>query len=177
MCVCSTNLGFSGEKNCACVRLVLVLVLYQVRIMYQIPMYLVTAGRNLYVRTLCSARGGTRLTTVTSIVATATVSYEQNPKPRQDTYQVHLCTRGICYSSCGRMLHYVVLRIPYTSRQVRTKKFIRAKRVSNCYILYILYYDTSSCSSIRSPGRRNTAAAVPQTCRQNSRDYHAIHNI
>ena len=26
MCVCSTNLGFSGKKICACVRLILVLV-------------------------------------------------------------------------------------------------------------------------------------------------------
>ena len=66
----STNLGFSGEKNCACVRLILVLVggrqtaivvaRYdsmipgtRVRIMYQIRMYLVSAGRNIYVRTLC----------------------------------------------------------------------------------------------------------------------------
>ena len=60
LCVCS-HLGFSGEKNCACVRLILVLVWYQIR------MYMVSAGRNLYVRTLCSARGRTRLTTVTSI--------------------------------------------------------------------------------------------------------------
>ena len=45
LCVCSTNLGFSGEKFCACVRLILVLVWYQVRIMYQIRMYLVSAGR------------------------------------------------------------------------------------------------------------------------------------
>ena len=35
--------------------------------MYQIRMYLVSAGRNIYVRTLCSARGRTRLTRVTSI--------------------------------------------------------------------------------------------------------------
>ena len=30
--------------------------------MFQIRMYLVSAGRNVYVRTLCSARGRTRLT-------------------------------------------------------------------------------------------------------------------
>ena len=65
MCVCSTNLGFSGEKKlCVCSTN---LGFSEVRIMYQIRMYLVSAGRNLYVRTLCSARGRTRLTTVTSI--------------------------------------------------------------------------------------------------------------
>ena len=53
MCASSTNLGFSGEKICACVRQIVVLVLRQydtrlVRIMYQIRMYLVSAGRNLY---------------------------------------------------------------------------------------------------------------------------------
>ena len=36
-------------------------------VMFQIRMYLVSAGRNLYVRTLCSARGRTRLTTITYI--------------------------------------------------------------------------------------------------------------
>ena len=40
LCVCSPNFGFSATT-----------VWYQVRIMYQMRMYLVSAGRNLYVRT------------------------------------------------------------------------------------------------------------------------------
>ena len=57
MCVCSTNLGFSGEKKlCVCSTN---LGFSEVRIMYQIRMYLVSAGRNLYVRTLCSRYVGT----------------------------------------------------------------------------------------------------------------------
>ena len=54
MCVCSTNLGFSGgsANRCYCRTLRQYDTRY-VRIMYQIRMYLVSAGRNLYVRTLC----------------------------------------------------------------------------------------------------------------------------
>ena len=51
--VCSTNLGFSGEKNCACVRLILVLVWYQVRYVPD-TMYLVSAGRVWYQVRTCN---------------------------------------------------------------------------------------------------------------------------
>ena len=78
-------MGKKIVRVCACVRLILVLVwgTYYVPdtnvpgiswqksmrtyVMFQIRMYLVSAGRNLYVRTLCSARGRTRLTTITYI--------------------------------------------------------------------------------------------------------------
>ena len=68
MCVCSTNLGFSMIPGT---------YVYQVRIMYQIRVYLVSAGRNLYVRTLCSARGRTSddsyIYQLSLVVATATM--------------------------------------------------------------------------------------------------------
>ena len=74
---CSTNLGFSGGKNCACVRLILVLVL---RIMYQIRMYLLSAGRNLYVRTFMfrpwtHTSDDSYIYQLSLVVATATVSF------------------------------------------------------------------------------------------------------
>ena len=53
LCVCSTNLGFSGgSANRYCCR---TLRQYDTRyvFMYQIRMYLVSAGSSLYVRTLC----------------------------------------------------------------------------------------------------------------------------
>ena len=47
--------------------------------MFQIRVYLVLAGRNLYVRTLCSARGRTSddsyIYQLSLVVATATVSF------------------------------------------------------------------------------------------------------
>ena len=87
MCVCSTNLGFSGKKICACVRLILVLVggrqtaivvarydsmipgTYYVPDTYvpgisRLPRYLCTWYQPADER---SARGRSRLTTVTSI--------------------------------------------------------------------------------------------------------------
>ena len=53
--VCSTNLGFSGgSANRYCCRTLRQYdARYQVRIMYQIRMYLVSGGINLNVRTLC----------------------------------------------------------------------------------------------------------------------------
>ena len=85
--MCSTNLGFSGKKICACVRLILVLVggrqtaivvaRYDSMIpgTYYVPDTYVPGISRLprYVRTWYqpaderSARGRTRLTTVTSI--------------------------------------------------------------------------------------------------------------
>ena len=53
LCVCSTNLGFSGGVGKPLLLSHATTVWYQVRTMYQIRMYLVSAGRNLYVRTLC----------------------------------------------------------------------------------------------------------------------------
>ena len=72
LCVCSTNVGFSiipgtyyvPDTNVPGISRQKSMRTY---VMFQIRMYLVSAGRNLYVRTLCSARGRTRLTTVTSI--------------------------------------------------------------------------------------------------------------
>ena len=82
MCVCSTNLGFSGGEICACVRLILVLVggrqtaivvaRYESMIpggTYYVPdTYVPGISRQKSIRTYVrSARGRTRLTTVTSI--------------------------------------------------------------------------------------------------------------
>ena len=90
MCVCSTNIGFSGGKICACVRLILVLVggrqtaivvahydsMVPGTYTYYVPDTYVPGSRQKSIRTYVrSARGRTRLTTVTSAVARCSDSY------------------------------------------------------------------------------------------------------
>ena len=75
LCVCSPDFCFSATT-----------VWYQVRIMYQIRMYLVSAGRNLYVRTwryaitrtfrpLTHTSDDSYIYQLSLVVATATVSF------------------------------------------------------------------------------------------------------